>query len=231
MKRTIFQKLAVFFIYWLTSFFIYWLAVAAAVTLFSVSVSRGQELPEFSNRWFLTAVYSDAYDSNDQKLAASLRTKEELGLLTTQTIVHEWNDSTPMLRDTAWKSYIGTKRPAILLQAVSNADGRGRVVYFESGESLNNNRDLPKDIQLAINKYVEDCPSCPLPRPRPRPEPAPEPDQTPTPEPETPAPIVPTVLVDKEDGEEDEGIPLIMLLIPVAAAAFGAFGQVKKSNV
>ena len=185
---------------------------------------------EFSNRWFLTAIYDTGYTPQDLEIQRFVRTDPTMQSLVRQTIFNEWNRNTPILRDTDWRHYLGNARPAILLQTQSNKDGKSAVIYYNAGDTLRPGKKLAQEIANSIRAYVRDCPdgSCPWnPRPRPTPEPSPEPSPEPT-----PAPLVPTIEpeIDEQATEEEKQIPLLFFLIPAAGAALAMRQKVQEGR-
>lgn len=190
-------------------------AFLAVALLFVASTCLGQrvvDLPETGQKWHLTAVYSsvDAPTQRDRELASILR--GDLSHLVSQVNFVEWDNSNEFVNQSDWKDYLGTSRPALMLQTPADGDGKGRVVYFAAGPHLKTDEYLVRSIAAAVERYKTngaDCPRCPV-RPRPQPQPQPTPVR--------PIPtIVPDVDVVVNPKPPERSIPIWILLLPVVA--------------
>jgi hypothetical protein len=210
-----------------------------------VLADRVVVLPELAaGRYYLTIVTSDTPTPADADLLTFMGGSPNMASLKEQVVYHEWVDSTPIVQQTAWKTYLGTTRPAVLLQATADDDGRAPVVFFATGDAVQT-ATLAQDLQDAINKFVakhthavgQPCPDgrcpypvlprVPLPRPAPYPQPNPQPAVPTTPATPPPAvtPIVPTVVPPaKPEDPKPEGknpIPIWLFALPLIGAGAG----------
>jgi hypothetical protein len=192
--------------------------ILALMLLFVATPCLGQrivDLPETGQKWFLTAVYSDASapTQQDRRLAAILR--GDLSHLVSQVNFVEWDASTEFVNQSDWKAYLGTNRPALILQTPADSDGKGRVVYFASGPHLKTDQYLVQSIAAAVDRFKAngaDCPRCPV---------RPQPVQPPVQPPVRPIPtIVPDidVVVNPRPKTPEKSVPLWALLLPVIGA-------------
>lgn len=202
--------------------------------------------PEVSQRWFLTAVLSskDSPTQRDLELYSLLRNNPKMRALINQTVYTEWDNSTEFVVKSGWSKYLGSNRPALMLQTPAKpGEGTGDVVFFASGSNLVIDDTLPRKIQLAINDYVDNrenqrirplqlpCPdgSCPLqPRPSPSPSPAPAPD---TPD-LKPIPQITPSEPSVDPAPDTEETPLLLVLLPaLLGGGLGLYQEMKKSRV
>jgi hypothetical protein len=210
---------------------------------------RVDVLPETSKRFYLTVVYSYPRSERCQELEAFLKTSPSMQSLISQVIFHDWDDTDRIVQTTAWKAFLGNERPALLLQAPPDGDGRSDVVYFNKGESLPVGYKLVRQLAAAIDDYKPEleqrCPGgkCPTIRPRPTPAPAPSVPSAPDVNPEEPlkptvplepeTPVVPPEVVVPEEEPKEEGsyIPLLLLLFPAVATGYGIYQAIQKEGV
>lgn len=195
-----------------------WLVLAL---LFVASPCLGQrviDLPETGHKWHLTAVYSStsAPTQRDRELASVLR--GDLSHLVSQVNFVEWDSSTTYVNQSDWKDYLGTSRPALMLQTPADSGGKGRVVYFAAGPHLKTNEHLVGSIAAAVERYKSngsaDCPRCPV---RPQPQPPVQPPVRPIPT------IVPDVdvVVNPKPKEPEKSVPWWALLFPLIGGGLG----------
>lgn len=209
-------------------------------------------LPELAaGRYYLTIVTSGQNTPADAELLQFMGGSPHMVSLREQVVYHEWTDSTPIVQQTAWKTYLGTARPAVLLQAASEDDGRAPVVYFATGDAVQT-ATLAQDLQNAIDKFVakhshvegQPCPDgrcpypvlprVPLPRPAPYPQPNPQPvvPTTPTTPPPAVTPLVPTVIPPAAPEEKPDGknpIPIWLFALPLIGAGAGLWRSFEHS--
>lgn len=238
------------------------------------------ERPETSANWYLTAVYSNPMTPDDVALYKLLREDAGLIKLTEVTHFNEYHDGMAIVNETGWKTYLGTERPALLLQGAARPDGKADNIFFVRGV-LTKAKDLVGYLHKAIQRYGihlalpanvrgqkpwrpfrnpgggGGCPdgNCPRAPRQPGPGPGPAPLVDPTSPPAVVTPIMPlapfnidVLLGPKDDVEvvvevppadavdklpatpvaEEEGIPLIALLL-VAAAGFAGYVSSQKS--
>lgn len=183
------------------------------------------DLPETSSKWFLTVVYSSKENpsARDQQLATIIRSDPNLVRLVNQVVFTEWDDEDPFVRKSDWSAYLGTSRPALLLQTPADQDGTGTVVYFASGPHLKTDRNLARSISVAVKSYVSysnrDCPRCPV-RPTPIPvQPPPQVEPIPV--------IVPDIDPVPPPQPAKEETPLLLLLIPLLGGLAGLYKAMK----
>lgn len=190
------------------------------------------ERPETAGRWFLTAVYSslDAPTERDQQLYSILRTDPRLVNLINQVNFVEWDNTSRFVNNSAWKAYLGSNRPALLLQTPANSRGVGSVVYFASGPHLKTDSNLADSLAAAIERYQQrtgatDCPRCPL-----RPQPV-YPVQPVQPvQPQIPV-IVPDSRPSPPQQPAKEETPLLLILgLPLLGAGFGLFKSLQNES-
>jgi hypothetical protein len=198
------------------------------------------DLPEIAaGRWYLTLVVSELPTEADRNLLDFMATNKAMIQLKPQVVYNEWTDANPTVSKTDWATFLGSQRPALLLQAPPDETGKSQVVFFATGSNLKTSV-LVRRLQDAVDTYAakqqRPCPPggpCPypilprVPLPRPAPYPQPQPQPAPQPAPVTPPPeikpLVPTITPPLTPVEEEEngGIPLLALLIPLAAAGLG----------
>ena len=224
--------------------------IALTAVLFAAAAAPAQESPErpeYAGKYYLTAVYASPMTPADAKLHTVLRKNRNLAALAGSTIFNEWTDSMAVVNSTDWQTYLGPKRPVLLLQAKSKYDGTAPVVYFASGKF--DTAQMVTDIRAALKAYQKhaatpveqrgpwrpfrpanpNCPDgrCPI-SPQPQPTPAPQPVAPPV-----VTPIAPTVDVEPDLGDEPEedagGFPLLLLLLPLLAGGAGLY-QSQKQN-
>lgn len=179
------------------------------------------DLPENGQKWHLTAVYSSrtAPTQRDRQLASILR--GDLAHLVSQVNFVEWDNTTQFVNQSDWREYLGTSRPALMLQTPATSDGKGRVVYFAAGPHLKTNQYLVSSIAAAVERYKTngaDCPRCPV---RPQPQPPVQPPVQPIPT------IVPDVdvVVNPAPKQPEKSVPWWALAFP----AIGAFLGLRKA--
>lgn len=179
-------------------------------------------LPETSQKWFFTVVYSGQNTPRDQHLKRTIQEDYVLRSLVAQTNFREYTNDSSFIRRSDWAEYLGTSRPALLLQKPADANGRGSVVYFASGPHLHTNANLAVSIRHAVQQHMEDCPRCPRPRPQPQPQPV-----TPVqPIPQT-VPVLPS---EPEPQERETYIPWWAWLFPALGAGFGVWSEFKREG-
>jgi hypothetical protein len=187
------------------------------------------DLPETSGKWYLTAVYSSLSEPSqrDRQLYAILRSDARLVKLISQVTFTEWDNDSQFVQKSAWSSYLGTNRPALLLQTPASQRGTGSVVYFASGPHLKTDAFLATSIATAVNAYRtgRDCPRCPTPH---QPQPVQPPVQPTIPQ------VVPNVDVDvrvpdPEPAKEETPV-IFVVLASLAGVGFGLYQSLKKEN-
>jgi hypothetical protein len=244
---------------------IFALPLAALVIAIAASGAAAQEfqervidLPKTVGKWHLTAVYFslDTPSVADRRLQESLRNHPGLRSLQSQVVVHEYDNSTPLIRTNEWATYLGNLRPALLLQAPHDTDGGGNVVYFASGRHLQTGDRLARSLRFALDNYrrvngyttcandgcpcdVCDCLDCndqcdcvtKLGQRRVCPR---CPSPTPSPEPVSPAPApapipqtVPELPLD-DSAESDYYVPLWAFAFPFLGVAAGLYAALKR---
>lgn len=181
------------------------------------------ERPDYWSKWYVTIVYDNPMSTKSQQLHSFVRTSKSFIDFQKQTIFNEWNDKNFIIQQTDWEIFLGKARPAILIQQPAKANGTGKVVCFLVGDQITCDKNMMIHIKNALEENQQ-CPDgrCPLPR-RPRPT---EPE-IPNEPPAEPTPIPPTIITEPIDtpneSKEEEGIPLLILLLPVAAGLAGAY--------
>ncbi len=204
----------------------------APVVAFAQTGERVIDLPETSGNWYLTAVYSslESPTQRDRELYSILRKDPALVKLINQVTFTEWDNDSPFVQQSAWSSYLGTNRPAILLQTPATAHGTGSVVYFASGPHLKTDGYLARSIATAVNSYRthghhDNCPRCPR---QPQPSPVAPPVQPSIPQ------TVPQVDVDVRVPEPEpakEETPVIFIILSsLAGGSFALYQSLKKEN-
>ena len=222
----------------------------AAFLLFSVSIARAggfeeqvqlPDAPEFAGKYFLTIVVSDLRNPTvDERIFLYTTNSGPMVKFREQVVVNTWDNSKQFLQRSDWSAFIGPERPALLLQAPSDATGKAPVVFFAKGDQLMGMMNsLPAHIQRAITTFTTkhqqrpcDGGRCPL-RPRPQPQPQPQPQPTPPPTPPAPpavAPIPPTIEPEAPEPVEDDGIPLWLMALPVISAGAGLWKSFEHSK-
>jgi len=207
----------------------------------AVRAERVVNLPEYDGKFYLTVIYDSPMTEKSQELHQFVRTPQ-FQTFSNQCIFNEYTDQTRIIKDTKWQKFLGTTRPAMLLQAAADAKGHAKIVFFAAGTQLPLDRTLWETLDTNIKGYVNAVNEgsveqwsrpCPDGRCKPRPpEPEPEPEPAPIIQPIIPTiPIIPVIpeVVPKEE-EDDGGIPLIGLIAVAAAGLYGAYSQLKKEN-
>lgn len=206
---------------------------------------RVVDLPEYDGRFYLTVIYDDSEQSG--KLHDFVRTAR-FTQFRDQCVYNEYTDQTALIKSTAWKTFLGPNRPAVLLQAAQDRNGKAKIVFYASGENLPIGNDLYVYLQNNLNSYVaahnegkaeqwvRQCPNgrCWPRQPQPTPEPPTPPVVIPPVEPITPTvPVVPEIpqLEAPEEVADDDGIPVIPLLLLIfGASAFGIYTATRKGK-
>lgn len=211
-------------------FFYALLLCMAPALAFGQAGERVIDLPETSGNWYLTAVYSSLENptQRDRELYAILRSDPALVKLISQVTFTEWDNDSQFVRQSAWSSYLGTNRPAILLQTPATSHGTGSVVYFASGPHLKTDGYLSRSIAAAVKNYRQsghhECPRCP----RPTPQPVAPPVQPSIPQ------VVPNVDVDvrvpEPEPAKEETPVLFIILASLVGGSLGLYQSLKKEN-
>ena len=211
--------------------------------------------PEFSGKYYLTAIYSNPMNADSIKLQNFLTSNPRMRALIETTNFNEWHDGMAIVQTQAWKTALGTARPCLLLQGRDRGNDQAEVVYFARGAGIDWDK-VPDQISKAIKDYkawlaapttqrgrfqpFQNCPDgkCIFTRPR-QPQPnQPGPDTPPPAAPPTVVkPIEPTVDIELPKGEEltvDEpapeesgGLNPLLLLLPILGGGFAAYQHVK----
>ena len=227
------------------------LALAAVLSVASLASAQPIDtLPEFSGKFYLTVVFDSPMTPECEKLYLFLRSDPGMRQLTAQTNYNEWLSNDVIVQKTEWQNFLGTVRPAILLQARAEKNGTADVVFFARGTGVQPGPTLVGNIRRALASYRAYAAVPANQRPQWQPGRGPlqctprgcfprrEEQQQATPDTGPPeirteiTPLVPTVDVDveipsvdtpQEEGGGDEGIPLIALLLVAAAGAAGLY--------
>lgn len=218
-----------------------WIALIMLTACAVARAERVVDLPEYDGKFYLTVIYDSPMTAKSQELHRFVRTAQ-FQKFSNQCIFNEYTDATRMIKDTKWQTFLGTTRPAMLLQATTDNAGHAKIVFFAAGDQLSIDRTLWDILDTNIKGYLNAvhngqaeqwsrlCPNgrCQPPPPAPEPEPQPIVIQPITPTIPVP-PVTPEVVPTDED-KDDGGIPLIGLIAVAAAGLYGAYSQLKKEN-
>lgn len=158
----------------------------------------------------------------DVELYKLLRQDAGLKKLTEVANFHEYHDGMEIIRDTKWATYLGTERPALLLQGAAKADGTADNIFFVKGPVMKSAKLVIDLLVTSIRKYSIylalpaeartqrwrplKCPDGTCPRTPRQPAPTPDPLVDPTTPPAVVVPVAPitpfdiNVLLDPDDG-------------------------------
>jgi len=196
---------------------------------------RVDDLPETSGQFYLTVVYGVPQTERGKQLEAFLKGSPIMQELIEQVNYNVWTDASKEIRETAWGTFLGEGRPAVILQSPVGEDDRSDIIYFQKGEALPIGLDLIDEMRVALQQYegiyAHRCPGqrCPVVRPTPKPK-------TPAPvvvTPVVPSPLVPTVIVNptpEPEPAEEDSFPLLLLIVPAIAALAGAYLGAKQEE-
>lgn len=133
----------------------------ALILLFGSTASAQRvpldELPEFSNRFYFTVIFSAKPTAQDIALAKLIDDSPELSVLASQTNFHAWSANTRYIRDSKrWQRFLNGRYPAILFQSPAKPDGTADTIFFQGGDDLRPVPDLIRQIFQAIDTYVSE---------------------------------------------------------------------------
>lgn len=131
-----------------------WALVAVLAAASSALAQPTDGRPEFSGKWYLTVIYDAPRSPASTELAEFFRIDPGMRQLTSMTNWHEWDDADAIVQETNWKKFLGSTRPAILLQGMAQLDGSADVVFFTNGESAKPGRALVNSLREAISAYI-----------------------------------------------------------------------------
>lgn len=215
--------------------------LAVATALRAEEVPQDQ-LPNFASKYFLTLIVSGSNTQLDTDVERLIATDPNLMALYPQLITTKWSlTDSPWVYQTDWRFYLqNLPAPIVILQPPPNGAGRAQTIFVAAGGNITlEPGKLADQLLEAADKYIKSLPAQPAVEAPPTP-PAeqllprrgqPNPSAGPTPPAgkpviEVPKPLIQTLTKPTDDETKPKsptGFPIVLLLVPLAAGAYGVY--------